>query len=173
MKEQLCLSKFSRISELFEVFNFIIKNRNKKWQKKFLGNFSREKGRTNFFWVIFGEKTTKIFFLVDFPKEKQHSDRLIDWKFLLLLTRVGFKARMTFEDCLKERDRLTLLASVENRYFNFTGVTAPGQGPVMLHHNYSHYTKLSLPECDLQKELDNVRLHFSSKKKKSETLTKT
>ncbi len=66
---------------------------------------------------------------------------------------------MAFEDCMKDRDRLTLSATIENphmRYLNFSGVTTPGHGVVTLHHNYSHYTKLVLPECDLQKELDNV-----------------
>lgn len=75
----------------------------------------------------------------------------------------GFKARMTFEDCLKERNRLTL-ASMSNPHFgylNHSGVKKEGQGPVTMHYNSSFYTEISLPECDLQKELDNVRILMS------------
>jgi hypothetical protein len=68
---------------------------------------------------------------------------------------------MTYEDCLKERDRLTISATLQNpqmSYLNFSNVKVAGQGSVYLHHNYSHYTKLQLPECSLEEELDNVRL---------------
>lgn len=79
---------------------------------------------------------------------------------------LGFKARMKYEDCLKERDRLAITATIQNphmKYLNFSGVQEPGQGPVLLHHNYSYYTKLALPECSLEEELDNVNMtnHFS------------
>ena len=76
-----------------------------------------------------------------------------------IFTKTGFKARMAYEDCLKERDRLTILATLQNPhmvYLNFSGVQTTGKGPVTMHHNYSHYTKISLPECSLEEELDNV-----------------
>lgn len=66
---------------------------------------------------------------------------------------------MSFEDCLKERDKLTILAKIENphmKYLNFTGVATQGEGSVSLHYNNSHYMTLTLPECSLQKELDKV-----------------
>lgn len=78
---------------------------------------------------------------------------------------------MTFEDCLKERDHLTLLAKAANphmKYLNFSGVTAPGQGLVLLHHNYTFFSPISLPECSLQKELENVRFFLICKSNVSE-----
>lgn len=76
---------------------------------------------------------------------------------------------MTFEDCLKERERLTL-ASMSNphfRYLNHSAVKREGQGAVTMHYNSSFYTEILLPECDLQKELDNVCTYQNEKKRLS------
>ncbi|XP_065204180.1 sodium-dependent neutral amino acid transporter B(0)AT3 isoform X2 [Planococcus citri] len=77
---------------------------------------------------------------------------------IVVFSIIGFKARMTFEDCLKERDRLTL-ASMSNphfRYLNHSQVQKAGQGPIAMHYNSTFYTEITVPECDLQKELDNT-----------------
>lgn len=64
---------------------------------------------------------------------------------------------MNYDECVAERNNIQFEAHTNNKYLNFSQIVSEGEGAITAHHNSTHYYHLQMPECDLQKELDNVR----------------
>ena len=69
-----------------------------------------------------------------------------------VFSNVGFKATMIYERCLEERN--ATLAALSINPLDVT--TLPPEGSIITIGNNETHIMPVLPECDLQKELDNV-----------------
>ncbi|XP_037973309.2 sodium-dependent neutral amino acid transporter B(0)AT3 [Plutella xylostella] len=74
---------------------------------------------------------------------------------IVVFSIIGFKATMVYEKCLEERNA-TLLAVFGSSYRSLVLPEAGEQVDVNLHGNWTKIIMPLLPECDLQKELDNT-----------------
>lgn len=70
----------------------------------------------------------------------------------IYISYIGFKATMIYERCLEERN-LTL-ASLGLSSLELTSL--PPEGTIIYMGNNETQVMPTIPECDLQKELDNV-----------------
>lgn len=76
---------------------------------------------------------------------------------IVVFSIIGFKATMVYEKCLEIRNE-TLLELFGPAYKSMTFPEAGQAVPIDLNGNLTSLIMPNLPECDLQKELDNVSI---------------
>lgn len=77
---------------------------------------------------------------------------------IVVFSIIGFKATMTYDQCLNDRNH-TLSALIGTNHYNHSVLPAAGATfAVNTPHGIKEIVMPKLPECDLQKELDNVSI---------------